>query len=126
VLATVDLFPSLCKLCGANLPPGYESDGEDLSLAILGKAQPRRAKPLLWEYGRNATSFPYPSVTQHRSPNVAMRDGVWKLLIQADGARVELFDLGSDPNETNDLSQARPEITSELSKRALKWRMSLP
>jgi len=126
VLATVDLFPSLCKLCGVDPPQGYESDGEDLSSAILGKTQPRRAKPLMWEYGRNATSFAYPSVTQHRSPNVAMRDGVWKLLIQADGTRVELFDLVTDANETNDLSQIRPDIARELSKRALEWRMSLP
>src|SRR5262249_4680733 len=56
VLAAVDLFPTLCRLCGADLPAGYEADGEDMSPALLGKSA-RRTRPLFWEYGRNDRSF---------------------------------------------------------------------
>ncbi len=66
VLAAVDLFPTLCRLCGAPLPAGYEGDGEDMSPALLGKS-PRRARPLFWEYGRNDRSFDYPG-GDDRSP----------------------------------------------------------
>ncbi len=60
VLAAVDLFPTLCKLCGADLPKSYATDGEDLNAALQGKT-PRRSKPLFWEYGRNAFAFAYPA-----------------------------------------------------------------
>jgi arylsulfatase A-like enzyme len=126
VLATVDLFPSLCSLCRVELPSGYESDGEDLTAALLGQAQLRRRKPLFWEYGRNDQSFAYPSQAGHRSPNVAVREGKWKLLIQADGTKAELFDLETDAKETNDLVRTQPEIVNRLSRQALKWRKSLP
>ncbi|HEX5442282.1 MAG TPA: sulfatase-like hydrolase/transferase [Pirellulales bacterium] len=75
VLAAVDLPPSICKLCGASLPPGYAPDGEDLSAALAGEL-PRRSKPLFWEYGRNATAFAYPKGAD-RSPNVAVLEGDW-------------------------------------------------
>jgi len=45
VLAAVDLFPSLCRLCGAKVPAGVTPDGEDLSPVLLGKT-PRRTAPL--------------------------------------------------------------------------------
>ncbi len=63
----------------------YEPDGEDLSEALLGRGTPKRMKPLFWEYGRNTTSFGFPKEAKHRSPNVAVRDGDWKLLVNADG-----------------------------------------
>ena len=37
VLAAVDLFPTLAKLCGATLPEGYAPDGEDLGAALRGE-----------------------------------------------------------------------------------------
>jgi arylsulfatase A-like enzyme len=126
VFAAVDLFPTLCKLCGVPPPAGYESDGEDLGDALLGRAAPKRTRPLFWEYGRNETSFAYPQDARHRSPNVAVRDGDWKLLVNADGGKAELYDLAADPNETKDLAADKPEVTRRLSDAALKWRRSLP
>ncbi|MBA4062448.1 MAG: N-acetylgalactosamine-6-sulfatase [Isosphaera sp.] len=125
VVGGVDLFPTLCKLCGADRPKGYEPDGEDLSAALLGKA-PRRTKPLFWEYGRNATSFAYPPVKADRSPNVAMLDGDWKLLVNADGSGAELYDLAADPKEATDLAGAKPEVARRLAAAAVAWRKSVP
>ncbi len=124
VLAAVDLFLTLAGLCGAPLPEGYVSDGEDLGVALRG-GSPRRTKPLLWEYGRNAKSFDYPAGT-NRSPNVAIRDGSWKLLVNADGTGAQLYDLAADSKESRDLAATRPEITKSLADRALAWRKSLP
>jgi arylsulfatase A-like enzyme len=124
VLAAVDLFPTLAGLCGAALPAGYASDGEDLGAALRG-GSPRRTRPLFWEYGRNEKSFAYPA-GKNRSPNVAVRDGDWKLLINADGTGAELFDLAADPKESHDLAASRPEVAKPLADRALAWRKSLP
>ncbi len=107
VLAAVDLFPSLCKLAGVDLPTGPAFDGEDLSRALLGKPAVR-SRPLLWEYGRKPKPFKYPE-GRDRSPNVAIREGDWKLLLNADGSGVELYNLSTDINETASCAPAQPE-----------------
>jgi arylsulfatase A-like enzyme len=122
----IDLFPSLCKLCDAALPKEYKADGEDLSPALFGKGTPKRAKQVFWEYGRNDTSFARPAEARHRSPNIAVRDGNWKLLVNADGRGVELYDVAVDPKETKDLANTKPEIAKRLAETALKWRKSVP
>ena len=100
-------------------------DGEDLSAALKGES-PRRTKPLFWEYGRNAKSFAYPPDVKNRSPNVAVRMGGWKLLVNADGTGAELYDLAADRNETTDAAADHPEVVGRLREAALKWRKSLP
>jgi arylsulfatase A-like enzyme len=122
--AAVDLFPTLARLCGAALPADYAPDGEDLGDALRGQS-PARAKPLFWEYGRNDTSFAYPT-GRHRSPNVAVRDGGWKLLVNADGTGAELYDLADDPQEARNLAAERPGVTKRLKEQALTWWASLP
>jgi len=124
VLAAVDMLPTLSAIAGARPPDGASSDDEDLSAALLGKPG-ARAKPLLWEYGRNQKSFNYPA-GRDRSPNVAVRDGRWKLLINADGTGAELYDLAADASETGNLAKQNPDIAKRLADAALAWRKSLP
>jgi arylsulfatase A-like enzyme len=100
-------------------------EGEDVSRALIGKPLVRKA-PIFWEYGRNETfGFPreYPG---QRSPNVAMREGKWKLLINADGSSLELYDIDSDPNEKKSVAAEKPNIAKRMSKAALDWRKGLP
>ncbi len=124
VLHAVDVFPTLAAIAGAGLPKRYSSDGVDISAALFGNAI-ERTKPLFWEYGRNDTSFKYPAAPD-RSPNVAMFDGKWKLLLNADGSGAELYDLATDPNETKNLAGPQPERTARMKIAALQWRASLP
>jgi len=124
VVSAVDLFPSLCAIANVPLPRKGSFDGENLSQALLGKPANRR-KPLFWEYGRNNESFAYPQ-GRDRSPSVAVRDGKWKLLINADGSGAELYDLSNDAAEQKDLSAREYSVARRLSRTALAWRNSLP
>ncbi|OYW13585.1 MAG: hypothetical protein B7Z55_16575 [Planctomycetales bacterium 12-60-4] len=124
VIAAVDMFPTLCRIGGAALPKAYASDGIDVSPAFVGKPC-IRTKPLFWEYGRNDQSFKYPGESS-RSPNVAMLDGDWKLLINTDSSDGELYDLFADPNETTNVAAAHVERTAMMMASALEWRASLP
>jgi arylsulfatase A-like enzyme len=124
VLTAVDLFPSLCAIAKVPLPKGVPFDGENLSPALLGKRASRRA-PLFWEYGRNTVSFAYPQ-GRDRSPNIAVRDGKWKLLVNADGSGAELYDLSEDSAEENNLAEKEARQTKRLSAAALDWRRLLP
>ena len=124
VLSGMDLFPSVCALAGVTPPQGVAFDGEDMSAAMLGHAA-ARTKPVFFEYGRNAEHFAYPQ-GRDRSPNVAVREGKWKLLIQAGGGGAELYDMDADPKETTSLAEKFPDVATRLSAKALEWRKSLP
>jgi arylsulfatase A-like enzyme len=125
IFGTVDLFPTLCAIAGAAPPKGVTFDGEDLSAAFLGK-QVVRKNPLFWEYGRNDQFFNYPPVPRDRSPNVAVRQGRWKLLVNADGSKTELYDLSTDLKETTNQVETQPETARRLRAAALGWRKGLP
>lgn len=124
VIAAVDLFPSLCAIAGTVPSDDAALDGEELSAAWLGREMVRK-RPLFWEYGRNPTAFLYPG-GRDRSPNVAMREGPWKLLLNADGSGPELYDLASDRAERHNLAAEKPELAKRLTDAALQWRAALP
>jgi arylsulfatase A-like enzyme len=130
VIAGVDLFPTLCRIAGAELPPKQNFDGQDMTEALRGNTIERQ-KPLFWEYGRNNEFFRYPANAHDRSPNVAVRDRSWKLLVNAasnegDNRATELYDLAADPKETTNLADQHPDIARRLSTLALEWRGQLP
>jgi len=125
VIASVDFLPTLAAICGTKLPNDYTPDGENMTVAIKGES-PRRSKALFWEYGRNSTSFAYPRDARHRSPNVAVRVGDWKLLVKADGAGAELYDIAADARETTNVAAAHADVAKRLTDQALTWRKSVP
>jgi arylsulfatase A-like enzyme len=125
VIAAVDLFPTICAITGAQLPSGAVSDGQNMAGAFTGTPLVRTGA-LFWEYGRNAQFFKYPARVEDRSPNVALREGRWKLLVNADGSGVELYDLASDPAETTNVAAKHADIAKRLADAALGWRKSLP
>ena len=124
VLASIDLYPTLCALAGIPLLRELHVDGIDASTAILGTPL-QRDKPLLWEYGRQG-DYLFPREPAARSPNLAIRSGNWKLLVNADATGAELYDLATDPNEAKDLATTLPEVAKQLQTQVLAWRKSLP
>ncbi|MET4081516.1 arylsulfatase A-like enzyme [Pedobacter sp. UYP30] len=123
-LNSTDMLPSLAALARVELPKNYRGDGEDKSKVLLGKPK-LRAKDMYWEYGRNNTAFNYPK-GKDRSPNLAIRSGKWKLLMNYDGTEVELYNLDNDRNETTNVAASQPKISAELQAKLLKWRKELP
>ena len=125
VMSAMDMFESLCKIAEAPLPKEFRTDGTNMSKALLGKPQQRK-KEIYWEYRRNNKgAFPKPS-DGDISPNVAIRDGYWKLLINANGKDAALYNLQSDPSEKNPVNDQFPDKVKELQDKALAWRKSLP
>jgi len=61
-----------------------------------------------------------------KSPNGAVRDGRWKLLVNADGSSVELFDIDADPRETTNVAAKNTRIAERLKDQVLNWRKALP
>ncbi len=120
IVAGVDWLPTVCRLAGVKLPKGLNPDGEDMSAALLGKPR-QRIKPLMWEW-----RFRIFGDMVHKSPMLAIRDGKWKLLMNPDRSRIELYDIPKDPTELDDLAAQHPDVVKKLSQQLLKWQATLP
>lgn len=123
VMAAMDLFPSLCSILGIDYPDNL--DGTDKSEALLGTPV-KPTKPLMWEYSSNPGGSIQPGNPAFRSPNLAMRDGDWKLLMNADSTDIKLFDLKNDPGEQQNLADQNVERVREMAAGVLAWRRSMP
>lgn len=120
VVSSVDLLPTVCKLAGVDVPADVNCDGEDVSDILLGRPR-ERTKPIHWEWlFRIFNEEPY------QSPQLAVRDGKWKLLLNPDRSRVELYDIPTDPSETKNLAAEHPDVVDRLAAKAVAWQKSLP
>lgn len=112
VIAGIDLAPSILKITGAKKESGIEYDGVDMSKALLGYAQPLRTKPIMWMR---------PPGTKTNTPDLAIREGDYKLLIDADGTGAELYNITKDEIESLNLIDQLPELASDLKKKVMDW-----
>ena len=102
------------------MPAGHVSDGEDVSDILFGQSR-ARTKPLLWEWRFNIAGH-----VSNRSPQLAIREGNWKLLMNPDRSRVELYDIPRDRLQADNLAAKHPEIVTRLSRQLLAWHAQLP
>jgi arylsulfatase A-like enzyme len=119
VFSAIDLAPTLARVAGAAPPPGL--DGQDVSAALRGRTA-SHAGPLYWYYPNDIA----PGGAGFATPPLAVRDGRWKLLTNADGTGSQLYDLAADPGETRDLAAARPAEAAALGARVTGWYRGLP
>jgi N-acetylgalactosamine-6-sulfatase len=120
VLAGVDWLPSVCALAGVSIPSEHALDGEDMSLAWTSGSRPR-TKPLFWEWRFNIAGEPF-----HHSPELAIRDGNWKLLMNPDRSRVELYEITQDLTQLNNVAQNHPNVVERLAGHVTSWAKTLP
>ena len=111
-LATsLDLFPTLAALAGANLPADRTIDGIDIS-SLLFDGDARSPRDEFLYYMMDDLE--------------AVRDRRWKLHFSKWGAAThELYDLAEDPGETTDVAANHPDVVAELETRAERGRQSL-
>lgn len=123
VVVAFDLFPSICSILGIEIPENL--DGVDKSQALLGNPVEMTA-PIMWEYASNPGGSIQPGNTDFHSPNLAIRDGDWKLLINADYSNPQLFNLKNDPGEKNNLAESEEDIVKVLADNVIAWRKKMP
>lgn len=124
VLAAFDLAPSLLEIAGVASPQGFVPDGEEHSAELLGTSDASRKTPVFWRRppDRKIQNQPERAVL----PDLAVRDGRWKLLCNYDGSSPELYDLTGDPAESKDVAHDQAETTARLSQLVAAWHKSLP
>jgi arylsulfatase A-like enzyme len=104
VSAFWDFLPTACDLAGIDAPQGL--DGISYLPELLEQAQSSHTY-LYWEF---------PSVGGKQ----ALRRGNWKVVrnncFGTGGGKMELYDLQTDQEEQEDLSEEYPELVNELSR----------
>lgn len=120
VFSALDLVPSLLALAGIRVPANT-FDGENLADTLLGKSSASRKTPLCW---RRPTDRP--GDAKENLPDLAIRDGQWKLLCEYDGSQPQLYDLDKDRAETTSLAAQHPEIVRRLTAAVRAWYQSAP
>lgn len=138
VVVTHDLFPTLLRVAGAQIPESHRKsvDGTDLRDAwgeVWRGSAVRAIRPIVW-HQPHYWGVPGPGI----EPFSAARMGDYKLIYfhsgaeldaesgaRSGGPRVELYDVKRDPGETRDLAGERPELLAEMAEqlsRALERR----
>ena len=98
VWAFWDFLPTAAELAGAAAPPGI--DGISMLPALLGQEQ-QDHEFLYWE-------------TPSGGYWQAVRYGMWKAVRTRWGAPLELYHLGRDAGERNDVAGRHPDLVKEL------------
>ena len=120
VVAGVDLLPTVSELTKAAPLEGFQSDGESMAEVWLGSDRDRK-RPLYWEW-----RFRIAGDAMHHSPMLAVRDGPWKLYLNPDKSRVELYDMRTDHTQVDNVAASHADLVERLSKAALDWQSTLP
>jgi len=102
MIHTVDWYPTLLALAGAETKQPKTPDGLDLRATLLeGRPSPRT------EIVYNIEPF-----------RAAIREGDWKLLWRTTlPSSVELYNLAADPSEAHNVAAEHPETVAALQKR---------
>jgi arylsulfatase A-like enzyme len=123
VAASIDFVPTMAHLIGATLPQGRVVDGKDI-LPLLrdpaGAKSPHEAYFIYWNGDLQAVrSGQWKLHFPHRYRHITRpgRDGKPGATTQPT-IELSLFDLASDPAESQDVAEKYPEVVARLQKLA--------
>lgn len=96
VMTTLDIFPTVAKLAGVDLPSDRTLDGQDVSSCLAGEGFTTERPPFLYYTSKGALA--------------GIRRGPWKLLFE----KGELYQLEEDVSEQRNVAEQHPRLVLEL------------
>lgn len=121
IFAAMDLNRSLYAITDTPLPDNAKLDGENVADALLGKSKTGRQAPIFFRRPPDR-----PGTKSEDNPDLAVRDGVWKYLVNFDGSDPQLYHLVDDVSETDNLVIEQPDVVGRLHKAVMKWNELMP
>jgi arylsulfatase A-like enzyme len=104
VLSQLDILPLCLRAAGLPPPPDRVLDGHDPLPTLNGEA-----------------NSPYPHLVANLRGTAALREGRWKIVRPEKDAPWELYDLVTNPIESNDLAARKPAELKRLTALYTAW-----
>ncbi len=105
MVANIDLLPTIMKAADVKIPAEPIIDGRDIT-NTLSNQSPSPHKTLFFEFRKFGGA----------------RQGRWKIVRSNPKQPFELYDLMTDPGETQNLARQQPSIYQELTTQYHQWR----
>ncbi len=125
IFSAIDVNRSLYALTNTQVPDGTELDGENVIDTMLGRSKSGREAPIFFRRPPDRPGND-PKWGMGDAPDLAVRHGQWKFLVNYDGSDPQLYDLDSDVYESDNLAQEKPDIVAKLEKAVFEWNQSVP
>jgi arylsulfatase A len=109
ITTAMDIFPTISKLAGAELPNDRVIDGKDIWPILNGEPGAKSPHEAFYYYSENTIE--------------AVRQGNWKLAIKGDTPG--LYNMRQDPSEKVDVSDEFPQRVIELKQLIAQFEKSL-
>ena len=122
VFSAIDLVPTLLEICDVPPKPNTTFDGESLPTVLLGESNSSRKKPIFFRRPPDRDRF----YGVDDLPDLAVREGKWKLLCEYDGSTPLLFDIEQDLGEKTNLANQEPKVVKRLTRKVVSWHQSMP
>lgn len=122
----LDFYPTLMELAGVASTSEAVLDGESL-VSLITKNKTLLREELFWHFPIYLEAYdPKKDEAQdslfRTRPGSAMRSGDWKLIEYFEDGKLELYNLGTDLGERNNLAEEMPEKAAELHRKLIQWR----
>lgn len=124
VFSAMDINRSLYSLTETPLPDGHELDGEDVLDAMLGRSEEGREAPLFFRRPPDRPGFQ--RWGDEDNPDLAVRSGKWKFLINYDKSEPQLYDLEKDVSESQNLAADQADLVEKFTTAVFEWNEGMP
>jgi arylsulfatase A-like enzyme len=119
---SVDLYPTLLEIAGAERPRGYSLDGLSYASLLTGDKKKLDRDAIFWHF----PGYLGAAGDQWRTtPGASVRSGDWKLIEYFEDGRQELYNLQNDIGEKHNLAKENPKKVKELHARLAAWQQSV-
>jgi arylsulfatase A-like enzyme len=120
-VTNLDFYPSFVKIAGGR-PEDHELDGQDISTLFWNPSKEQGERSLLWHFpaylegtydGQDDSRDPL----YRTRPGTALLEGDWKLHYYYEDEEFELYHLGNDLSEREDVKEKNSDVLAALSEK---------
>lgn len=120
VVVALDLPPTFLSLAGVK-NSHINFDGIDVSDILCGKNRRERKQAIMWQRPPD-----WKKLNNIDYPDLAIRQGDYKLLIDTDGSNAKLYNIVEDEGETVNLARKMPKVVKTLKNQIFEWYAEMP